>query len=219
MKHEPCYSCNRLGTSREHVPPQSFFPKGHRTNLITVPSCDTHNSIKSDEDEYLRMIMSVAYEANDIARKQIFPKVKRAIHRKPKKSAIFRNLSPVKYNNVLTGSFEIKIERLLNVAAQIFRGIFYFNYQEQWLEEIRVFPPVSLKKGDDPEYNNLRQNMERAINHEFSQLAKLGENPEIFYYRFTELENNTRIFELTFYEGVKFIGIFGELPEDFAISF
>jgi len=32
-----CYMCERTATTREHVPPKSFFPEGYRTNLVTVP--------------------------------------------------------------------------------------------------------------------------------------------------------------------------------------
>jgi len=49
-----CYFCGEPATSKEHVPPKCLFPESERINLITVRSCDKHNSKKSGEDEFLR---------------------------------------------------------------------------------------------------------------------------------------------------------------------
>jgi hypothetical protein len=37
-----CYyqGCSRPGTTKEHIPPQSFFPKDQRNQLLTVRSCE-----------------------------------------------------------------------------------------------------------------------------------------------------------------------------------
>ena len=56
-----CYMCTSAATSVEHVPPRCLFPEQKdlpigvdlRKQLITVPSCDIHNSRKSKDDEYL----------------------------------------------------------------------------------------------------------------------------------------------------------------------
>src|SRR6266540_358166 len=52
-----CYNCNDGDTTREHVPPLSFFPKGFRTNLWTVPSCERHNLGNSMDVEYVRNVI------------------------------------------------------------------------------------------------------------------------------------------------------------------
>jgi hypothetical protein len=60
MKHI-CYYCNEIATTKEHTPPKCFFPKkkdlpsgspDYRKNLITVPSCEKHNTGRSKDDEY-----------------------------------------------------------------------------------------------------------------------------------------------------------------------
>jgi len=66
-----CYMCNEPETSREHVPAACFFPETKdlppgidlRRNLFTVPSCDTHNSHKSNDDQYLWQIVA-AYSSD-----------------------------------------------------------------------------------------------------------------------------------------------------------
>lgn len=45
-----CYFCGQESTSREHAPPKQLF-KGFSCDRITVPSCDLHNTNKSNIDE------------------------------------------------------------------------------------------------------------------------------------------------------------------------
>lgn len=50
-----CYyqGCSERGTTKEHIPPKSFFPKNQRNQLLTVPSCKLHNNAKSSDDIYV----------------------------------------------------------------------------------------------------------------------------------------------------------------------
>ena len=50
-----CYyqGCQRRGTTREHIPPKSFFPNDQRNQLLTVTSCELHNNSKSSDDIYV----------------------------------------------------------------------------------------------------------------------------------------------------------------------
>ena len=60
-----CYMCDEESTSSEHVPPKCLFPEQKdlpegvdlRKSLITVPSCDLHNSKKSNDDEYYSIVL------------------------------------------------------------------------------------------------------------------------------------------------------------------
>lgn len=45
--------CDDVGTTREHVPPDAFFPDGFRKNLWTVRSCPQHNLGNSKDVEYV----------------------------------------------------------------------------------------------------------------------------------------------------------------------
>ena len=53
----PCYNCDLPSTTREHVPPLGFFPRGFRNNLWTVPSCARHNLDNSLDVEYARNVI------------------------------------------------------------------------------------------------------------------------------------------------------------------
>jgi hypothetical protein len=78
-----CYMCENLATTKEHVPPRSFFPPGFRKDLITVPSCNIHNTEKSNDDEYLRSLITIQYEVNIQARNLFSEKVMKALKRRP----------------------------------------------------------------------------------------------------------------------------------------
>jgi hypothetical protein len=49
-----CYfqGCAAKGTTKEHIPPRSFFPDGEKMQLLTVKSCVAHNNAKSNNDLY-----------------------------------------------------------------------------------------------------------------------------------------------------------------------
>ena len=84
-----CYMCDSAGTSREHAPPTCFFPSAQeigrdlRRNLITVPSCDRHNSLKSKDDEYLRAVIVMTAVQNKVGQHQFFGKLLPAVTRRP----------------------------------------------------------------------------------------------------------------------------------------
>ena len=84
-----CYMCDSVETSREHVPPACFFPPAKeigrdlRRNLITVPSCDVHNSLKSKDDEYLRTVITMTATHSQVGQFQFVNKVLPAVAHRP----------------------------------------------------------------------------------------------------------------------------------------
>jgi len=85
-----CYMCNQEATSVEHAPPICVFPakkdlpsqKDYRKNLITVPSCATHNAATSNDDEYLLYVLSSSITSSDVGLNQFLTKVKRSAERR-----------------------------------------------------------------------------------------------------------------------------------------
>jgi hypothetical protein len=59
MKQERCAYCDRLATTRDHVPPEKLFTPPRPSNLITVPSCGSCNHGASDDDEVFRNELSI----------------------------------------------------------------------------------------------------------------------------------------------------------------
>ena len=86
-----CYYCGKVASSDEHVPPKTIFPKSkdsadnrdYRKNLITVRSCEEHNSAKSRDDEYLLYILAMCLPSNALAKHHFLTKIQRAINRRP----------------------------------------------------------------------------------------------------------------------------------------
>src|SRR4030081_910056 len=86
MPKPHCYMCAARATSREHVPPRNLFPEArenggvdYRLNLITVPSCDVHNSAKSDDDEFLMVSLAGIFGSNSMGYMNRLGKFDRAV--------------------------------------------------------------------------------------------------------------------------------------------
>ena len=101
-----CYMCDATATSKEHVPPKCLFPEEKdlavgislRKNLLKVPSCDSHNSQKSHDDEYFLYILSTSFQINEIGMNHYLTKVRRAAKRNPSiLGKIASTAKPVRY--------------------------------------------------------------------------------------------------------------------------
>jgi len=87
--NDVCYWCGGIATSLEHIPPKCIFPEkkdidkifnqSFRDELITVPSCDLHNSKKSKDDEYFLVCLSSLVGNNDVSLIHTYTKVRRAL--------------------------------------------------------------------------------------------------------------------------------------------
>ena len=89
-----CYMCSGRATSKERVPPKSFFPEQPidgvdlRRNLITVPSCSLHNGAKLQDDEFFRAVVTLTSTMQSKAARSLFMgKILRAVKESPKKYA------------------------------------------------------------------------------------------------------------------------------------
>lgn len=65
-----CYfqGCCAKGTTKEHIPPRSFFPDGEKEQLLTVKSCERHNNAKSVDDLYVLAQICMNASPNNRAR-------------------------------------------------------------------------------------------------------------------------------------------------------
>ncbi len=59
-KSDICVICGkRPMTGRDHLPPQSIFPKPRPSDLITVPACDNCNNKRSGLDEEFKVAIGI----------------------------------------------------------------------------------------------------------------------------------------------------------------
>ena len=151
LTQETCYMCSNQKSSREHAPPKCLFPelkdleKGQelRKNLISVPSCDRHNSRKSEDDEYLLAVLTLNLPANETAVDHFSTKVIRSYQRKPAlvNQLISTSTSIVSiYNRTQepheTLAISIDNVRLTRVLEGIVRAIFFHHFSQKWLGRI-----------------------------------------------------------------------------------
>lgn len=225
-----CYMCEAPKTSVEHVPPKCLFPKSKdlpvgadlRKQLITVPSCDGHNSEKSCDDEYLMYALTFGIQNNETARRQVNTKITRAI---AANGSLARSLAKhhitvgirdllttEKYNTIALCIDASRVHRALD---QIGRALHFHHFKSKWLGQIQVIPLFLLSlEGDAPQiFNSHIENMGRLVEELLSGVPSHGANPEIFAYRAKNLDTGSggslsTVMLLSFFEGSKVILLF-----------
>jgi len=208
--------CKRLACSREHVPPRNLFPESrdvggenHRINLITVPSCDLHNSAKSHDDEFLMVSLAGIIGNNSIGYRHKLGKVDRAIRRSSnrlleeviiKKKEIHRiELAENKFIDVIWGTPDV--ERLGKCFDHIARGLHFHHFNEPF--DGRVHVHLGFLKHDQKNPQNWNEFVRRKTEIELQGKSRYGYNPDVFFYQVTEKDQfDLFLFRLCFYGGV-----------------
>ncbi len=188
-----CYRCNNIATNVEHAPAKCFFPKEHRKNLITVPSCDQHNNETSKDDEYVRSIIVASEGNNETATSHWQGMVRKTFINRPK--LFFTTFS--KQNK---DYFFHNRRRMDGVMIKIALALYFKEYDKHWISNPYPFYENMFDnegKSDVevrlPDYKSI------PIYHIFS-----GENPEIFKYYFLDGKKGSGIdclLKMVFYGG------------------
>ncbi len=228
-KHDcKCYMCSELATSREHVPPLCLFPEEKdintsefRKNLITVPSCNEHNSKKSNDDEFLMASLASVVGNNRIAFIHTQTKVKRALESKKYDFIHVLMKQPQSINiKVKDGpSFPVLIgrpdfNRLYSCFLHIGHGLYYHKFGKQFEGECHVL--IDFLIYEDKELENYKLLCRKRFEVEENKPKIEGTNPQIFKYEFFEPDEFGLIgLRITFYEGAKvFVAFQGHLVKN-----
>ncbi len=211
MRIRKCYMCEAEETSVEHAPPRCLFPEkkdvsdgvDYRINLITVPSCDAHNSQKSQDDEYLLQALAGSYTSSQVGLTQFITKVKRAYDRTPSKASSFiKRSDPILLKRNDSDEWEqgaeviIEGDRLDHVLGNCARALYFHETKVRFVGHARVFTGFTLYK--HPEIHaNVTSGFEAAKAF-FADRLPTGENPDIFSYKF-EKDATSAIFLMSFY--------------------
>lgn len=203
-----CYHCgislSEIENKREHVPPLGFFPKGHRENLMTVPSCDKHNNDTSDVDEIFQLYIKL-HKTNDVADKDLKNRVKRGFNREEKKGFVKNFNTKTGFGTLNDKTFLFtKIEPFEpNIFFEkIIRGIYFYHKEVptkgiiQWVSKHFLFEGL-----DSHSYFDflVKDFDERILSEGYYS------NPEVFKYQYLDAFGLFTVF-MDFYEGVKIIG-------------
>ena len=221
-----CYMCSAPATSSEHVPPKCLFPERKdlphgidlRKNLFKVPSCDTHNSQKSHDDEYFLYILSGSFQINEVGRNLYRTKVRRSIKRN---SSILEKIAStatsVSFKDSMsdrTGSmvnsvtYELDADRFNTIIDRLGRAIYFCHFKEKWLFSIKYQAEfLFATRNPSDEANEKLKEITKQADEWFSGVAFYGENPEVFKYQALETDISRKM-RLHFYEGCKLLLIF-----------
>lgn len=206
---EICYRCEALATSREHVPPLCLFPKSSfdfRKNLITVPSCDIHNSKKSQDDEFLMISLAGIVGNNEVGVAYAKTKVDKALRRKhvhffdkkilhKAKSVIMNTIDGEKLS-VFIGNPDI--DRFIRCFESIAYGLYFHETKSVFEGNVNMI--FDFIYYEDPTLNTLAKLMKKQFSLEFYHNVKKGENDLVFQYQFSDPDEFGFIaLKLTFY--------------------
>ncbi len=220
----PCYMCGKQSTSKEHVPPQCFFPEDMRFNLMTVPSCPEHNEKTTKDDEYTRNYMTICYGNNAAASKQFENKVVKSFMNCDSLKKELAKCQKIYFNNDTTGeqkytyAFEVETNRIESVIKKIAYALYYIEYKKIYNKNFTV--STKFFTNSDGSLTEKGEQINNIDNYYKTQEAiygttvfnNKGSNPEVFQYSFLHSPNSDNqnfIIKMTFYENCEFF-VFAE---------
>jgi len=203
-----CYMCDAPSTSREHAPPNCFFPAADvfgrdvRRNLITVPSCNAHNSEKSKDDEFLRAtILLQAAQSSEAARHQFFAKLLRAKARRPDAyRAFFTDHGALDAGKL--HAMQLDRDRFDTCIDHLARALFFDAFGQKWTLPIDVISPnfYSGIAADQPVPHAPTLQTVAVLQAFLLASPNRGANPEVFEYRLHHEAEQCFAFAARFYE-------------------
>jgi len=192
---ENCYHCGKPAVSREHVPPKCLFPektdKDYRVNLITVPSCDLHNSVKSGDDQFMMVyFVALAQNMDHISLRPHIEKTIRTIIRTPHFISEYTDQFKIVAADGLNERRDIdwyasenliemqsNYERICSFFAAVARGILFHTRGVQWDGGILVMPHfLGTLITDDG------TNLTECLSGQIGSEDLSGSNKDIFFY-------------------------------------
>lgn len=196
MSVTQCYMCDASATSVEHVPPRCLFPEQKdlpsgvdlRKQLITVPSCDVHNTSKSKDDEYLLYALSMNISNNPTASNHFSTKILRTIQRNTSVINKFTEKQiPVKVEDTQTGelhetvALQVDKQRLEGALMMIGHALYFHHFKTKWLGSVSAYPNflLALTEPNARELNDPVENL-AALAEEFFSISPVTEKIKMF---------------------------------------
>ena len=204
--------CDLIETSKEHVPPKCFFPeqkdigksKDFRRNLITIPSCEQHNSAKSQDDMYLLFVITIHFENKPIAQKHFSTKIMRSLRRSPSMYKFLKENFLVEIDGSPSLAFTVDRNRFDKEIDHIARALYCFHHNSKLTLPIVVHTPdfFMVHGSRAVETNQRMQQIEERTIEALAHQPTYGENQEIFTYQFLDLdETGSFVIRMVFYGG------------------
>jgi len=156
-----CYNCGAPATTQEHAPPLCFFPVGYSSGLVTVPSCDDHNTKLSLDVEYVRNVICGQQDTNLVAAR-VLETAEKSYNKNPKLfNRTFSDVRGVIIDGEETGAFSIELPRFKRVMRAIAFAMYYNDFGRRNEGDFDVFSTSLYSRSqlyhDAPDgYENLR---------------------------------------------------------------
>jgi hypothetical protein len=214
-----CYMCESDATSKEHVPPKCFFPEkkdiedgtDYRQNLITVPSCDAHNSSRAKDDEYTLAVIVTSYKNNSTAQQHFTKKIMRSFKRRislPIK--IMQDSEQIDIDGKESRAIHIEESRFNRVMENCARGIHFHHFGEKWTEPLSVLS-VSLRHSgfaESAQLNMITIDYEQMAAEKWQDYESFGNNPDVFFYQtHGKADNGDLVIRMVFYRGFEVVAL------------
>lgn len=217
MPRPRCYLCGAFSTSKEHVPPRNLFPEARdvdgrdfRKNLITVPSCDEHNSEKSHHDQFLMVSLAGIIGNNSIGYLHGLTKVDRAMRNSAgrlldqvlleKRDVIRVELQNNKFTNVIVGTPDM--ERLRQCFEHIAFGLHQHHFKRRFLGTIKVL--LGYLFHDDHNSRTFVKFISDRAELDLKDEHRIGWNQEVFYYQVSKPDQfGLYLIRAVFYGGLQ----------------
>lgn len=194
--------CDEAGTTREHVPPDAFFPEGHRTNLWTVRSCPKHNLGNSKDVEYVFGLIVNQLYATGSAHALSQSKAFRAFNKSNGLfHAVFKNAQPALLKGEPTVVFRLDLPRFKLVMSAIAYAVYYKTSGNRFAGDWRIISPNlstsrSLYKGIPSRWDRLNAMFQSLP---FTEIRT--PEPEVFKCSVTKQDEGNFIYKFVLYNG------------------
>ena len=197
--------------------PRTCFPEAkdvdgadYRVNLITVPSCDDHNTEKSHDDEFLMVSLAGIIGNNSIGYVHKLGKVDRAIrnsaHRLLDQVLIERKavhqieIADSQFHQVIWGTPDV--QRLKRCFTHIGFGLHKHHFRTPFTGRIEVLLGYLFHSDDNAKTFVEFIRDRSAIDLEGK--PRLSSNQDIFYFQVTDPDQfNIFLMKLVFYGGLE----------------
>jgi hypothetical protein len=216
--NQKCVYCGaRWAKSRDHIPPRCLFKKP-RPNLITVPSCEECNHSASQDDEYLRLILSLRHDAHEHSDvHEVWPTVRKSLKRSEAMGFRRSLIKTIRIAELRTNAglhigkaavYDADLSRLNRVVERIMKGLFFYHRGKRLPDDLRanVYALDGFTQSD-VEVAECFVRFYQFV-HE-AELHVIGENVFSYRMRFLSDVPDAGIFFCTFYNAMSFIGGFG----------
>lgn len=180
-----------------------------RKNLMTVPSCDAHNSEKSRDDVYFQNVITSCDCINDVGREHYRRQMRRQhLHT----SSILKRFAQRALTVDNRFAHKVEVERLDNFAEHLGHALYFAHFGNRWPGELEWVPEF-LSRLTDPAAEQDRLELIELNDLEFRDVPHHGENPKVFSYQVIESAEHYKM-RLHFYEGCKVFFLFTDVPNE-----